>query len=104
MCGTEPTSDEVTKLREQSKAGHDYILRVIDIGRLILPDEALQRLNEYSKESAGNNPEDWHSYLANAWGIIDRCIIDVAKIAREDLQADPSRSFWSDIFGPHGSA
>jgi hypothetical protein len=31
----EPKPDEVTTLREQSKAGHDYILRAIDTGRLI---------------------------------------------------------------------
>lgn len=71
MRGTEPAPDEVTKLREQSKAGHDYILRAIDTGRLTLPGEALQRLNEYSKESAANNSEDWHSYLVSDYGIID---------------------------------
>lgn len=97
--GSEPTPEEVVNLREQSKVGHDYILRAIDTGRLILPDEALQRLNEYSKENASNNPENWHDYLENDYGIIDRCIIDIAKIARKDLQADPARSFWRDIMG-----
>lgn len=93
----EPTPDEVKELREQSKAGHDYILRAIDTGRLILPDEALGRLNQYSKENARNNPESWHDYLNNDYGIIDRCIIDMAKIARKDLGADPTRSVWSDM-------
>jgi hypothetical protein len=95
----EPTPDEAKELREQSKAGHDYILRAIDTGRLILPDEALERLNEYSKENARNHPESWPDYLNNDYGIIDRCIIDMAKIARKDLRADPTRSFWSNIMG-----
>lgn len=94
--GAEPTADEDKKLREQSKAGHDYILRAIDTGRLILPDEALERLNEYSKETARNKPESWHDYLNIDYGIIDRCIIDMAKIGRKDLGA-ATRSFWSDI-------
>jgi hypothetical protein len=96
---TEPTPDEIKELREQSKAGHDYILRAIDTGRLILPDEPPERLDEYSKENARNHPESWHDYLNNDYGIIDRCIIDIAKIARKDLGADPTRPFWSDIMG-----
>ncbi len=99
--GNEPSEDEIKTLKEQSKSGHDYILRAIDTGRLILPDEALQRLNEYSEENASNNPGDWHSYLENDYGIVDRCIVAMAKIARKDLGADPTRSFWSDILGRH---
>ena len=93
----EPSEDEGKKLREQSKNGHDYVLRAIDTGRLILPNEALLRLNEYSKDIARNRPEDWHSYLINDYEIVDRCLSDMAKIARKDLGADPQRSFWSDI-------
>ena len=89
--GNEPSPEEVGKLRVQSKEGHDYILRAIDTGRLILPDEALQRLNEYSKENARNNPDNWHTYLDNDYGIIDSCIIDIAKIARKDLRVDSAR-------------
>jgi hypothetical protein len=89
--GNEPPPEEVVKLREQSKEGHDYILRAIDTGLLILPDDALHRLNEYSKENASNNPDNWHDYLNNDYGIIDRCIIDIAKIARKDLRVARAR-------------
>jgi hypothetical protein len=54
--GDAPSDDDLRKLREQSKDGHDYVLRAIDTGRLILPDEALQRLNQYSRENAANRP------------------------------------------------
>ncbi|MDE2283926.1 MAG: hypothetical protein KGK33_04850 [Hyphomicrobiales bacterium] len=91
MRGSEPAAEEVVKLREQSKEAHDYILRAIDTGRLILPDDALQRLNEYSKENARNNPDNWHDYLNNDYGIIDCCIVDIAKIARKNLQVDTAR-------------
>ena len=49
-----PTKRSLADVR-QAKSGHDYILRAIDTGRLILPDEVLQRLNEYSEENASNN-------------------------------------------------
>ncbi len=97
--GSDPSEDEEKKLRAQSKAGHDYILRAIDTGRLILPDEALQRLNEYSKENAQNRPQSWHDYLANDYDIIHRCIVDIATIARKDLGADKPRSILADLFG-----
>ena len=77
----DPSEDEVKALKVQAKTGHDYILRAIDTGRLILPQEALERLNEYSKENACNSPPDWFSYLNNDFGIVDRCIVDMAKIA-----------------------
>jgi hypothetical protein len=98
--GNEPADEELKELREQSKNGHDYVLRAVDTGRFILPDEALYRLNEYSKEYASNRGEDFHSYLANGYDIANRCLVDLAKIARKDLRVDRLDSLWSDINWP----
>jgi hypothetical protein len=85
MRGQDPPKEDDERLRGEAKRARAEIDRAIDIGKLILPADALQRLYQYSKEADSIKTTDWVSYLEQDYNIINRCLIDIAVIARKDL-------------------
>jgi hypothetical protein len=78
--------ETIQDLRARAKTATDEIVKAVDIGAFLLPNEALSRLKQYrNEEKKAGNLDDWHGYLEADWDAADKCLKDLIQIAKRDL-------------------
>jgi hypothetical protein len=82
--------DEIAEeLRGRSRTAHAELLKAVDLGAFLLPDEALSRLRRYRKEeSEAADIPDWFGHLEADWKAANDCLKDLIQLAKRDLRAE----------------
>jgi hypothetical protein len=83
--GSEVPPEKDAALRKAAQAGHDEILRAVNVGKLFLSSAALNRLTRFLEESENINAEMWSDYLEEDYGLTNTCLNEFAQLARDDL-------------------
>jgi len=85
--GKKISDDEEKKRRASEIAANDEISKTTDIGSFFLSDEALSILAQYQQEiERASNQASWYDYLEADYKATDKCLKDIIKIAKKDLQ------------------
>lgn len=84
--GKELDSETDRTLRDAVINAKDEVNRLTNIGALVLPDEAIQRLNQFQREAKkASETTNWITYLEVYSSAVQSCLADIIKIARNDL-------------------
>jgi len=83
--GSEVPPEKDAVVRKAAQAGHDEILRSVNVGKLFLSPAALNRLTRFLEESENIKSEMWSDYLEKDYGLTNACLSEFAQLAREDL-------------------
>lgn len=76
------------ELRHRAKAGHDGILKAIDVGSFLVSEEALSRLKKYKQEmEQASQQHTWYDYIDESVFATEQCLKDLIEIAKRDLKA-----------------
>jgi hypothetical protein len=85
--GREISDDRKIELQGRARAGADGVSRAVNTGALLLPNQAIDRLRQYLRDSnACLATTDWSEYLEIEASAADKCLRNIIDIARRDLQ------------------
>lgn len=80
------SKEEDKKLTEDSKKAHKEINMAIEIGALLLSNEALKKLKQFQKRNIDLGRADLYKYLENDLATTKSCFNELIEIAKKDLQ------------------
>lgn len=83
--GGEVPPEKDAAVRKAAQAGHDELLRAVNVGKLFLSSAALSRLTRFLEESENIKAEMWTDYLEKDYHLTNTCLSEFAQLAREDL-------------------
>jgi hypothetical protein len=64
----------------QSAVAYEEILKAIDLGSLLLSEETLGRLKQYTEERSKASAENSRiGHLDVLWGVADKCLKDLIR-------------------------
>jgi len=75
------------KLRDDSMKASKALRRIVDVGALIISDEAITRLTVHQEElSSASRSNDFFDYLDHSLAATASCLKDLIPIAKRDLK------------------
>lgn len=85
--GRELPEEGEKELTEKLEGAMAELRKQLDIGNLVLSEEAVAAMNKLMTElEASTNTDQWHEHLALKLIAVDRCLADMRHIARKDLR------------------
>ena len=96
--GVEVPEEEDVEIRKTASAAREKIQRLIDVGALLISENAIQRLRRHTTdEQNASNTNDWIRYLENLYGADRQCITDMIEIAKADLKTKNSDAALNEL-------